>query len=348
MMVKKFGLPDTDQLLLHTYAEAGRLDSFSIHAGDSDGALKGTRLDEVKALEVNGVVFTPEELTRANQQDELKLVTHDPSAATALDAGMPVLARVSLMDGRVLDLNAIVAAPRPKLVLLSKSMQLEEGTQPPMIHLTNPDELPQDGRLNFFLKAQLPETFAPSEKVEIATADESFHVLLSMKDGNLTLQDSRTVYAVLDPMKLLGPSAFGPLKFRAVSSDGVAGDWQPLVNLVRMPELKGVRCAAAVKIASVEPAKVSTEKTSNSEADNSPGDEGQAPKKECALTGDKLFLIDAVSADPDFTNPVTVPDGFIEASLAVPQPKNKTLYIKLRDDPATVDTAVVPMLSAQP
>jgi hypothetical protein len=66
------------------------------------------------------------------------------------------------------------------------------------------------------------------------------------------------------------------------------------------------------------------------------------------LTGDKLFLIDAVSIDPDFANPVNVPDGFIEGSLTIPQPKNKTLYIKLRDDPGTVDTAVVPMLSVQP
>ena len=69
---------------------------------------------------------------------------------------------------------------------------------------------PQDGRLNFFLKTQVPETFPPTEKIEVATADESFRVLLSFKDGNLTLQDSKTVFAVLDPMKLLGPSAFGP------------------------------------------------------------------------------------------------------------------------------------------
>lgn len=61
-----------------------------------------------------------------------------------------------------------------------------------------------------------------------------------------------------------------------------------------------------------------------------------------------MFLIDAVSADPAFTNPVTVPDGFVDAVLAVPTPKNKTLYLKLRDDPATVDTAVVPDLAVQP
>jgi hypothetical protein len=159
--------------------------------------------------------------------------------------------------------------------------------------------------------------FPAAEKIEVATADESFRVLLSVKDGNLTLQDSKTVFAVLDPMKLLGPSAFGPLKFRPVTAGGVEGDWQPLVNLVRIPVLKGVRCAAA-------------------------------SDKECTLSGEKLFLIDAVSSDPDFTAPVTVPDGFVDDTLKIPPLKGNTLYIKLRDDPATVNIAVVPVLNNQP
>jgi hypothetical protein len=156
-----------------------------------------------------------------------------------------------------------------------------------------------------------------------------------VKDGNLTLQDAKTVYAVFDPMKLLGPSAFGPLKFRAVAAEGAEGDWQRLVNLVRVPELKGIRCAAGSKA----PEKISPDEKASVE---------KSADKDCTLTGDKLFLIDAVSADPDFTNAVTVPDGFIEAALTVPSPKNKTLYIKLRDDPATVNTAVLPLLTSQP
>jgi hypothetical protein len=201
-----------------------------------------------------------------------------------------------------------------------------------MIRLGNPDELPQDGRLSFFLKAQVPETFASNEKVEVATADESFHVLLTVKDGNLTMQDAKTVFAVLDPMKLLGPSAFGPLKFRAVNGDGVEGDWLPLVNLVRMPELKSVRCAAG---------------PSRAAGKGGSSESSTTPDLQCTLSGDKLFLIDAVSADPDFTSPVTVPDGFIEAALSVPAPKGKNLYIKLRDDPATVDTVAMPAAGAE-
>ena len=151
---------------------------------------------------------------------------------------------------------------------------------------------------------------------------------MTVNDGSLTLLDTKTVVAVLDPVKMLGTSAFGALKFRPVSADGVAGDWQPLVNLVRIPELREIRCAAP-------PAKESEAEATTSEPP-------------CTLTGDKLFLIDAVSADPDFAKSVTVPDGFSNPALDVARPKGKFLYLKLRDDPATVDTAVVPALSSQP
>jgi hypothetical protein len=335
LVVKKFGLHDPDEILLHTYFEAGRLDSFSIDAGDLDGVLRGTRLDQVAKIDVNGIIFEPGNVSRANQHDELKLSTTDSSAAAKLQAGAAIVVRASLKDGRTLELYSTVAAPRPKLNLLSKSVQFDDGDAQPFIKLGSADELPQDGRLNFFLKTQVPESFGPGERVEVATADESFHVLLSVKDGNLTLQDAKTVYAVFDPMKLLGPSAFGPLKFRAVAAEGAEGDWQPLVNLVRIPALKGIRCAVATKAAekAVADEKDPAEKSSD---------------KDCTLSGDKLFLIDAVSAEPDFSNAVTVPDGFIEAALSVPSPKNKTLYIKLRDDPGTVNTAVLPVLASQP
>jgi len=315
MEIKKFGLREIDQIPLHTYAEAARLDSFGIHAGDVDGLLKGTRLDQVASLDVNGLHFTPGALTRANQQDELRLVTADTEAKTKLHAGDPIVAHVALKDGRTLDVKTDIEVQRPAVAILTKSIQLDQSN-PPAVHLGSEEELPQDGRLNFFLKTQVPETFPATEKVEVATADESFRVLLSFKDGNLTMQDTKTVLAVLDPMKLLGPSAFGPLKIRPVMADGVNGDWQPLVNLVRIPMLKAVRCVPA-------------------------------PEKQCTLSGDKLFLLDSVSADADFVNSITVPEGFVEDALAIPPPKGKMLYIKLRDDPATIDTVALPVPQAQ-
>jgi hypothetical protein len=314
MLVKKFGLRGADEIPLHTYAEAGRLDSFSIHAGDSGGILKGTRLDQVNTLEVNGVSFTPNALTRENQQDELMLTAHDAAAAAKLRPGDSITVHVTLKDARLLDLKTEVDAPRPHVSMLAKSVQLDQSS-PLIVRLGSSEELPQDGRLNFFLKTQQPPTFPPTERIEVATADESFRVLLSFKDGNLTLQDAKTVFAVLDPMKLLGPSAFGPLKFRPVAGNGLDGDWQPLVNLVRVPKLDGFRCVTS-------------------------------PEKQCTLSGEKLFLLDSVSSDPDFVNSVTVPEAFVQDALSIPSPKAKTLYIKLRDDPDTVDVAVLPTLPA--
>jgi len=314
VQIRKFGLHEVDEIPLHTYAEAARLDSFGIHAGDTDGLLKGTRLDQVASLEFGGLEFKPDSLTRANQQDELKLVTADVAAKTKFHPDDSVVVHVTLKDGRILDLKSEVAAQRPAVSILTKSIQLDPSA-PPAVRLGSQEELPQDGRLNFFLKTQVPETFPATEKIEVATADESFRVLLSFKDGNLTMQDSRTVLAELDPMKLLGPSAFGPLKLRPVSADGTYGDWQPLVSLVRIPLLRAVHCL---------------------------------PEKQCTLSGDKLFLLDSVSADADFVESVRVPEGFVEDALAIPPPKGKTLYIKLRDDPATIDTVALPVQQPEP
>ena len=41
---------------------------------------------------------------------------------------------------------------------------------------------------------------------------------------------------------------------------------------------------------------------------------------------------------------VPVPIGFSDMSLTVPRPNGTLLYLKLRDDPATVDMAVLPVL----
>jgi hypothetical protein len=317
MLIHKFGVREPDEIPLHTYAEAARLDSFGVHEGDADGMLKGTRLDEVKTLQLSGIAFDPALLTRANQQDELKLVMHDAASVAKLHAGDALVAGITLKDGRVLDLKTQIEAPRPKVAILTKSIELDQSSSLAIVRLGSAEELPQDGRLNFFLKAQVPQVFSSTEKIEVATSDESFRVLLSFSDGNLTMQDSKTVFAVLDPMKLLGPSAFGPLKFRPVTSDGLEGDWQPLVNLVRIPTLKGYSCVPA-------------------------------PEAQCTLTGDKLFLLDSVSADPNFATSVSVPEGFGAGNLTIPQPKSQTLYIKLRDDPATVDVAVFPTLTEDP
>ena len=98
---------------------------------------------------------------------------------------------------------ASIESPRPRVSLLKKAVEMGPPPQSSAIHLANEGELPQDGRLSFSIRTEMPAMFPRDEKIEIATADYSFHVLLSIDDGGLTLQDARTVVGRFDPVKEL-------------------------------------------------------------------------------------------------------------------------------------------------
>jgi hypothetical protein len=308
--VSQFGLAKPDQLSLQAYFEAAHLEGFTINAGDQEGVLRGTRLDEVARFELNGVHFVPAKLTRANEKDELHLSTAQADSAT-LRPDQLVVAHVALKDGRTFELPTKVEAARPKVTLISKSIQ--RGDTPSTIILGSQEELPFEGQISFLLKTEIPERFPRSERIEVATLDESFTVLLSVADGTLVLRDSENLLVFVDPRKALGPSAFGQLRFRPVQADGTKGDWQPLATLVRVPVLKELRCPKSVD-------------------------------KPCQLSGVNLFLIDSVASDQQFTHTAPVPTGFIESTLSVPRPVDSSLYIKLRDDPSATHTVVLPIL----
>jgi hypothetical protein len=163
------------------------------------------------------------------------------------------------------------------------------------------------------------------------------------------LQDPHTVVATLDPLRSFGPSAFGALHLRAVfptspsnsskdlssrldsthadaaekpasrsaSESSSTSDWLPLGTLVRLPAFAQLQC---------------------------PADDTQP----CTLTGTNLFLIEAISIDPTFANPVPVPDGYTGATLALPRLTANTLFLRLRDDPTPIDSAIFPASPAQP
>ena len=311
MRVKQFGLAKPDDVSLHTYSEAAALDSFTIDAGDHHGVLKGSRLDEVASLEIGKIQFAPGDLKRVGNADELSASAADSSDMGELLSGTKHTARVTLKDGRELDVAFTVQPSRPKLALISKSIDADATATPSAIQLQGEDQLPQKAQLSFSVKAQ--DKFQRDEKIEVATEDESVRVLLSIADGTLMMQDSQTVVATLDPLKSFGPSAFGPLRFRPVAADGEKGDWQPLVMLVRLPTLKELRCP-------------------------------RAPDGQCTLQGSSLFLLDSVSTDAQFQQSVAVPDGFAGSSLSVPRPPGTELYVKLRDDRTAVNKVVLPVL----
>ncbi len=308
LLVKQVGLEKPDQVPLHTYSEAGRLGSLTVYAGDHWGVLKGTRLDEVASMSVNNATFSPAApLTHNGSEDSLLLKGPD---TTSFHQNDKIVAKFTLKDGRVLDLDATVQSSRPSVKLMNKSVHSDGPAS--VVQLSSQDELPEHATLTFFV--QSPESFPRDQKIEVASADNSFTTTLRVGEGGIVLQDSKTALVTLDPAKAFGGSAFGPLRFRPVNVAGVAGDWQPLATLVRVPQLKELKCV-----------------------------EGAA---QCTLVGQDLFLLQQVGTDAQLANAVTVPEGFGDTSLNVPRP-NGTLYLKLRDDPSVVNTAVLPV-TAEP
>lgn len=309
LVVHQFGFAEPETVLLHSFAEAAHLDGFSLHAGDTEGVLKGNRLNEVEALVVNDVSFTPAKPQpakgAANAKGELTLtaIAKNKAKCAQFTVGTAT-ASVRLKDGRTLSVATTIEPPRPQVSLISKNVQTAADDKS-NIALEDPSELPEDATLTFSIHAITPASFSRDEQIEVSTADHAFTTTLNLQNGGLVLQDEHTALATLDPAKAFGGSAFGPLQFRVVAS-GVPGSWQPLVTLVRLPRLRRIRCI----------------------------DGTTAP---CQLTGSDLFLIQAVASDPAFQSAVQVPDGFAGDQLIVPNPAGGQLYVKLRDDPTIVN-----------
>ncbi|HEX3661309.1 MAG TPA: hypothetical protein VHU89_07745 [Acidobacteriaceae bacterium] len=307
--VKQYGTVTAQTIPLRAFAEAGHLQSFELHAGDVQGVLKGSRLDDVANLALKGVTFLPGKADPTMGSDELPMVAKDAKAAAKLKQGETDEAEVTLTDGRVFPVTVAVGAPRPGVELIGKSVQASVSSAGSNIQLADQDELPQDAKLRFSIRAQSPAAFSRGEKIEVATEDESFSTTLSLDNGEMTLENSKVAVATLDPAKAFGSSAFGPLKFRVVEN-GAEGDWQPLATLVRLPELHDLKC---------------------------PADQAEG----CRLSGANLFLVDSVASDPAFAHPVQVPDGFPGYILPVPRPDGGQLYLKLRDDPSVVNEVML-------
>jgi len=327
LLVAQYGAPQPQAIALHAYADAARLDSFTLHAGDVQGVLRGTRLDEVAGLSLKGMEFSPGKLSSSQGIDQLPMLASDSAASALFKPGDSVNAHVALKDGRQLELTSVVGAPRPQVLLIGKSAQLADGAGvgggsgggsggSGNIQLASQDELPQDAKLTFSLHAQTPATFTTDEKIEVATANQSALTTLGFDNGGITLVDAQVAVATLDPARAFGPSGFGPLQFRIVNRES-AGDWQPLATLVRLPVLSELQCPATRELA-------------------------------CKLSGSNLFLVDSVASNALFDHAVQVPDGFPGYALPVPHPVDGQLYIRLRDDPSVVNAITLPAQQLPP
>ncbi len=303
LSVKQFGVEAPDRIALTALAEAGRIDGFTLYAGDGAGTLAGTRLDLVASMSVDGVAFRPGEVVRADKADRLGLTADAPGFGAGFAAGQAKTAVVTLKDGRKRSVKFVVAAARPKATLIAKSVVAPPSAGLAVV-LGGDDAIAQDARLTFSLRAEGTTRFSAGDSVEIGAVAGGATTSVASGRG-LTVQDERIAVASVEPGKALGVSAHGPLRWRLVQ-DGVAGDWVPLTTLVRVPGLAGVTCAET-----------------------------------CTLAGSDLFLIDSVAENAGFVEAVRVPEGFTGGTLVVPKPAGGMVFLKLRDDPAVVATVAV-------
>jgi hypothetical protein len=309
LLVSQFGMKQPDEAPLQAFAQEGRLDSFTLHAGDDFGVLKGSRLDEVSAVNLDGVGFRPGALATSAAGDELTLTAEDTPAVAALRPGQTATVKVVLKDGRTVRLKTSIDTARLRVALIGKSIDDLPAASPLAIELGDQNEMPADARLTFSVRAEAPASLVDLDTIEVATADGSASTTLTAANG-LTREDEHVALATLTPAKSFGASAFGALRFRIVH-DGVAGDWQPLTTLVRLPTLHDLRCR-------------------------------DGAKGPCQLTGSDLFLIDSISSDAAFDHPVKVPEGFPGDAITTPHPEDGRLFVRLRDDPTAVSRVLLP------
>ncbi|KQT34790.1 hypothetical protein ASG29_01110 [Sphingomonas sp. Leaf412] len=297
------GAPATLPLVART--EASRLDGFTLHTGETAGELTGARLDQVTELTVAGLTFLPGALTRRDDADRLTMTmtareTKPGEATAAPEPGADLTGRVRLRDGRGAAVAVTIAPPRPKVALVSRNV--DAPAAPGRLALTLPQGVvPMGGRIVFSLRAANARLDA-ADRVEIAAVDGSGAATLTVAAGTLQIVGDDIAVATLAPKDALGAGATGAVQARLVI-DGVAGEWLPIAQVVRLPELDALSCVR---------------------------------RATCTLSGQKMFLIAAVAPAADFAHAKAVPAGFVDDRLEVPHPAGDALFLKLHDAPDAV------------
>ncbi|WP_404334443.1 hypothetical protein AB2M62_13280 [Sphingomonas sp. MMS12-HWE2-04] len=289
--IEQYGATAPASVRIAAYRQASKLDALDIHGGDMRGVLSGQRLDQVASVELGGVRLNPDGLTRDGDIDRLKLLAEGDGRAP--DKGA-ITARVKLTDGRTLNLPVTIAAARPHVALLGKTLAPEQTAG--WFEGFGPTLLPDIATLDFSVRAGGETRFLPNDVIEVATDDEQARTRLTAGPA-LRLEGPSVLVASFDPAAL-GPSVSGPLKFRLVRGS-IASDWQPLAVLARLPRIDAVACNATT----------------------------------CTLQGGGLYLIDAVLPTKGGDDAVQVPSGFTARTLSVPAPADGELRLRLRDAP---------------
>jgi hypothetical protein len=241
----------------------------------------------------------------------LNFTTTDPhNVAVELPDGLSAIKGLTLQVagpvGSAPDSVALPDVPAPRGVpvsMIARHIDLPAGPAPVRLTLGDEADIPGSATLTASLRSGGGQHFNGRETVEIAAEGGSGTSAELTTAAGVTLADRDVIVLRVQPEKALGTSAYGRLRVRIVR-DKVAGDWLTIGTLVRLPDLRQLRCT-----------------------NNGPT---------CELTGDRLFLIQSVSPTPGFEQPVLIPEGFPGNAIQVPRPAGGTLYVRLHDDPDVV------------
>jgi hypothetical protein len=282
---------------LRAYREAGNLDDLAIHAGDDEALLTGARLDQVTSVKIGELIFQPGTLTRIDKQDRLTLRAEDPVAARTFEAGKSATAEVSFNSGRHKKLEVVIDPPRTAATLVRVT-----GESPPRHGLLpvalSSGVFAQDARLSFAFHLEGSAKLTGRETIEIGTADGRVATIIQPGKG-YDLQDANTGIVAFDTADTLGPTAYGPLRFRVVTEE-TASTWTPLATVARLPEILTLACVRG---------------------------------KECRIRGNRLFLIRAIGTTPGFQQIQNVPDGFVATEIETRPTPDGRIFLRLRDAP---------------
>ncbi len=314
LAVHQFGEPAPAEVAVKSFSRPTELSGVEYHAGDQVALLRGSGLTQVREMRVGKAVFRPVVGASANTADGLRVILAEGDAGS-IRAGDAEGGEVALVDGRVMRAGFTVLPIRPAIQLLSVHYTL---AQPSPIQLSSKDDLPVAAHVAFSLRTEKP--MPRDAVVELASEDGALNTKLGVASGSLVLEDKHTVLAELDPEKVFGRSAFGPVRLRLVLQDGTASDWTALGTLVRLPGLQQLQCGTATAIAAA----------------------GGASPTDCMLSGTSLFLIREVAADAGFEHPTEIPDGFVGTSFEIPRPSAGQFFVRLRDDPDQANAVTMP------
>ena len=285
------------------YAPLPTVRAVDYHQGDRFALVQTDAPALIQSVTLNGQALTADPEANPAATGPRPFTLPGPWSGTAPAAGERLEVSLVLTDGRVLHRTDTVGAPRPAAAVVSRAVTPPSDSGPIRIYLGTGEVAPLGSVITFALRATDPKALSARTTVQVS-ADGGQTVTTIGRSSGLVLVDAVNALVKVDTGALFDRSTHGPLLYRLVAN-GMEGDWQPVVTLVRLPRMTGYACT-------------------------------RGPQARCRITGESLVQFLALSADETFQTHTDVPVDLTAPEIEVPgSGTSRTLFVKLRDDPAT-------------